>query len=253
MRNKDVNINQMATAIMWWLSYTSAVGRNYVLSEGAIKFPLSEYLETSNIENLILEYGHPKLSRKRIDLFYQEKQKDSTTENFAFEFKYIKNGSTRTPDEKQRVFNDLMRLHYFNQDKQKGYFLICGGQNDFVSDFQRIKSTPKKVNGKLILDTTTKDTEPDKIVAQGFYTHWFSFDNKNKDVEIDLTTLDDDYKDIYALFFSEYAEPYKTKVKADIPKPDKIKTRLVFLSGDIEQPTKLFQPSKIGIWEVISV
>lgn len=250
MRTKDVNINQMATAIMWWLSYTSAVGRNYVLSEGAIKFPLSEYLETSNIEELILEYGHPKLSRKRLDLFYQEKQKDLTLENFAFEFKYVKNGSTRTPDEKQRIFNDLMRLHYFNKDKQKGYFLICGGQNDFVSDFQRIKPTPKKVDGKIIFDTTTKGEEPDKIIADGFYTRWFSFDNKDRDREIDLTTQDE-YKEIYDLFFSEYAEPYKTKVKTDIPRPDKIKTRLEFLSGDIEQPTKLFQPSKIGIWQVI--
>ncbi len=243
----------MATAVMWWLSYTSAVGRNYVLSEGAIKFPLSEYLETSNIEELILEYGHPKLSRKRIDLFYQEKQKDLTTENFAFEFKYVKNGSTRTLDEKQRIFNDLMRLHYFNQEKQKGYFLICGGQNDFVSDFQRIKPTPQKVNGKLTFDTTINGSEPDKIVAEGFYTRWFSFDNKDKDREIDLTTQEVEYKGIYDLFFSEYAEPYKTKVNADMPRPDKIKTRLEFLSGDIEQPTKLFQPSKIGIWQVITV
>lgn len=251
MRTKDVNINQMATTIMWWLSYTSAVGRNYVLSEGAIKFPLSEYLETSNIEELILEYGHPKLSRKKLDLFYQQKQKDLTVENFAFEFKYVKNGWTRTPDEKQRIFNDLMRLHYFNNDNQKGYFLICGSQNDFVSDFQRIKKIPKKVDGKLILDTTTKGNEPDKIIADGFYTRWFSFDNKDRDRVINLKT-DDEYTEIYDLFFTEYAEPYNTKVKTEIPRPDKIKTRLEFLSGDIEQPTKLFQPYKIGIWQVIS-
>lgn len=250
MRTRDVNINQMATAVMWWLSYTSAVGRDYVLSEGAIKFPLSEYLETSNIEKLILEYGHPQLSRKRIDLFYQEKQKDATFENYAFEFKYIKNGSTRTPDEKQRIFNDLMRLHFFNEQKQKGYFLICGSQNDFVKDFQRIKPKPQKVNGKTIFDTTTKGNEQENIVAEGFYTRWFSFDIKDKEKEIDLTTQDE-YKEIYDLFFSEYAEPYKTKLNADIPRPQKIKTRLEFLSGDIEQPTKLFQPSKIGIWQVI--
>jgi hypothetical protein len=250
MRNKDVNINQMATAVLWWLSYTSAVRREYVLSEGAIKFPLSEYLETSNIENLILEYGHPQLSRKRIDLLYQEKQKDNSLQDFAFEFKYVKNGSTRTPDEKQRIFNDLMRLYYLNNEKRKGYFLICGSQNDFVNDFQRIKSKPKKVNGKIYFDTTKKGDEPKNIVAEGFYTRWFSFDIKDRDKEIDLNTQDE-YKDIYDLFFTEYAEPYRTKVKEDIPRPNKIKTRLEFLSGEVEQQTNLFKPSKIGIWQVI--
>jgi hypothetical protein len=55
MTSKEVNMSQLATAIMWWLSYTSAVGRNYVLSEGAIKFPASEYLERSNILDIQLE------------------------------------------------------------------------------------------------------------------------------------------------------------------------------------------------------
>ncbi|MBL7759852.1 MAG: hypothetical protein JNK08_04065 [Sediminibacterium sp.] len=72
MTTKDVNVNQLATAVMWWLSYTSAVGRNYVLSEGSIKFPASEYLEKSTIDELELEYGHPKLSRKRFDFFFRK-------------------------------------------------------------------------------------------------------------------------------------------------------------------------------------
>ena len=41
---KDFNLNRLATTVMWWLSYTSAVGRKYVLSESAIKFPVAEYL-----------------------------------------------------------------------------------------------------------------------------------------------------------------------------------------------------------------
>src|SRR3990172_6238027 len=144
MMTKEINVNQLATAVMWWLSYTSAVGRNYILSEGAIKFPASEYLERSKTDEIELEYGHPKLSRKRFDLFFRK----NAIEDTVFEFKYIKNGSTRTQDEKQRIFNDLMRLHLFlDNTNQKGYFLICGNQSDFIKDFQKIKKEPIDENG----------------------------------------------------------------------------------------------------------
>lgn len=238
---KDVNINQLATAVMWWLSYTSAFGRNYVLSEGSIKFPASEYLERSMIDEIELEYGHPKLSRKRFDLFF----KTNTNEKSAFEFKYIKNGSTRTQDEKQRVFNDLMRLFLIINTDHRAYFLICGNQSDFVKDFQRINPdtshfiTPKK-----------QDSLPKTIVAEGFYTKWFSFNANAPDIEIDLCDSTKEYKDIYDLFFEEYAAPYHKKTETELQKPHKLRTSLVFLSGNVEQSISLFQPAKIGIWEI---
>lgn len=244
MTTKDVNVNQLATAVMWWLSYTSAVGRNYVLSEGSIKFPASEYLERSTIDEIELEYGHPKLSRKRFDLFFRK----NSIEKTAFEFKYIKNGSTRTQDEKQRVFNDLMRLHLILDTDHKAYFLICGNQSDFIKDFQKI--SPSKAQ---FITPRQQGSLPTKIISEGFYTKWFSFDANSPDTEIDLNDTVKEYKDIYDLFFKEYADPHLAKAKTALQRPDKIKTTLVFLSGNVEQPTGLFQPAKIGIWEISKV
>ena len=241
MTTKDVNVNQLATAVMWWLSYTSAVGRNYVLSEGSIKFPTSEYLERSTIDEIELEYSHPKFSRKRFDLFF----KKNTNEKTVFEFKYIKNGSTRTQDEKQRVFNDLMRLFFSLDTDHKAYFLICGNQTDFIKDFQRI--TPPT---KQFITPRKRRSLPKKIISEGFYTKWFSFDAKSPDTEIDLSNSEKEYKSIYDLFFEEYEIPHREKMKEKIQRPDKINTKLVFLSGNIEQLTGLFQPAKIGIWEI---
>jgi hypothetical protein len=241
MTTKDVNVNQLATAVMWWLSYTSAVGRNYVLSEGSIKFPASEYLERSTIDEIELEYGHPKLSRKRFDLFFRK----NSVEKTAFEFKYIKNGSTRTQDEKQRVFNDLMRLHLILDTDHKAYFLICGNQSDFIKDFQKI--SPSK---DQFITPRQQGSLPTKIISEGFYTKWFSFDANSPNTEIDLNNTANEYKDIYDLFFKEYADPHLAKAKTALQRPDKIKTNLVFLSGNVEQPTGLFQPAKIGIWEI---
>lgn len=240
---KDINVSQLATAVMWWLSYTAAVGRDYVLSESAIKFPVAEYLERSTTEEIKLEFGHPKLSLKRFDLFFKTK-----LENNVVEFKYIKNGSTRDKDEKQRVFNDLMRLYLFLETNNKGYFLICGSQREFISDFQTLLLKPKGANSYI--SPKKKSSTPKIVKPDGFYTKWFSFNSKKPKKIIDLKSKDKDYKEIYTNFSNDHHDPYLKATNTALKMPDKIATKLVFLSGDIEQTVGLFQPSKIGIWEI---
>lgn len=242
MTKKDVNVGQLATSVMWWLNYISAVGRSYVLNECAIKFPATEYLESSAIDAIELEYGHPKLLRKRFDLFFQKEQREKT----VFEFKYIKNGSTRTNEERRRIFNDLMRLYLFLDTDKKGYFLICGNQFDFITDFQRIRQN----QAQFIVPRIQGDS-PEYIEPEGFYTKWFSFKTSMPEKKIDLNVNDDEYRTIYDQFFSEYSAPYKAKTNADLERPAMITTSLVFLSGNDEQPTGVFQPCKIGIWEIL--
>lgn len=241
---KDINISQLATAVMWWLSYTAAIGRDYVLSESAIKFPVAEYLERSTTDKIKLEYGHPKLSLKRFDLFFK-----TTLDENVVEFKYIKNGSTRDSDEKQRVFNDLMRLHLFLETNHKGYFLICGSQREFISDFQTLLLKPK--GGNTFITPQQNSSTPRVIKASGFYADWFSFDSANPKKVIDLKNSKDPYLDIYKNFYDEHKDPYLKATKKALQMPDKFATNLVFLSGDIAQTVGLFQPSKIGIWEII--
>lgn len=58
---KTFDLKQLAGAVMHWLNYTSAVGRDYILSESAIKFPITEYLECLTVDKseIELEFAHP--------------------------------------------------------------------------------------------------------------------------------------------------------------------------------------------------
>lgn len=245
---RDININQLATAVMWWLSYKSAVGRNYVLSEAAIRFPVSEYLEQSTADEIELEFGHPKLFKKRFDLFFKDHLDDSN----VFEFKYIKKGSTRSTDEKQRVFDDLMRLNLYLTDTQKGYFLICGDQFQFISSFQTLLLKPTDADGTFI-KPKIRSSAPTTTPPKGFYTEWFSFDNDNPGKIIDIKNSTGEHKDIYDSFLSDYTIPFEKKGNGKLVLPDSIKTKLVFLSEDFKHQAGLNQPAKIGIWEVVKM
>ncbi|WP_141491744.1 hypothetical protein [Longimonas halophila] len=87
------HISHLASSINWWSNYKSAVGRNCLFSEGVIKFPATEYLETMDEVEIHLEYMHPKFRMKRLDIHIKDKDNE---EECTFEFKYIRDGSTRT-------------------------------------------------------------------------------------------------------------------------------------------------------------
>lgn len=236
---KEIEINHLASSVIWWLNYISAVGRGYVISESAIKIPAAEYLEKSiaDSSDIQLEFNHPKLFMKRFDLYYKKR----SIEN-AFEFKYIKNGSTLVQNEKQRIFNDLMRLFLFLDMNQKGYFLICGDQADFNLSFQKIKQSTSFIQPAALSTSVS-------AIQSGFYSEWFSFDIKYPQKLIDLTTSDTLYKAIYDDFEVNYATPYQKKTSNTLVLPSTITTKLIFLSQEISD-SNIPQTTKIGIWEV---
>lgn len=240
--NREVEIPRLANAVMLWLSYASAVGREYVLCEGSIRYPVSEYLERSNVNDIDLEYGHPRLLKRQIDLCFSSESISRT----ALEFKYIKNGSTRNQVEKQRVFNDLMRLNLFLEEDHKAYFLICGNQVDFISDFQRI--VPKTNDDIQERYSNSQMPSPSSL---GFYTEWFSFDATSPDKSIDLGTTQEEYKTIYNEFRQTYSEPYLKKSGATLVLPSKLTTRLVYLPAQVDHSALHYRTAAIGIWEII--
>lgn len=244
MNSKDIDLGHMALAITWWLSYTSAVGRNYVLSEAAIKFPASEYLERSEAKYIELEYPHPYFSRKRFDLQFV----NADDEAIVFEFKYIKGGSTRTQDEKQRIFNDLMRLFFFLEEGRRSYFLICDNQGEFIANFQNILLSPCR-GGQFIMPESADDDISSRD-SEGFYAKWFSFDVDSSEVIINLDD-DENYANIYQAFFDEYKGPYREKINSELVIPKGIKTNLMYISTDIRNSLGVIQPAKIGIWEIL--
>jgi hypothetical protein len=237
MSSTELDIKNLAHAIMYWLSFMTVVGRKYVLNESAIKMPVSEYLAQKGFEDIQLEYSHPSLSKKRFDLYFRSKK---NTEN-AFEFKYVKNGSTRKVDEKQRIFDDLMRLFLFvSSNNSKSYFLICGSKDEFTPDFQNLSNKDQYPSAR------TKTQLP--IKAAGFYTEWFSFDINNPTKNIDLKNQLIEYKDIYDDFISDYQASFYKKNNTNLIMPSNISTNLVFLESDLSIN---WQPTAIGVWEIL--
>lgn len=245
---RDLFVSQFAIAVMSWMNYISAVGRRFILSEGSIRFPATEYLGQLKADEVELEYSHPKLFRKRLDLFF----KVPPEIELCFEFKYINNGSTRTAAEKQRVFIDLMKLYLCLGDKKRGYFLICGSQFEFTSSFQNIQVNPQSGIQNYILPKQ-RTNQPAKTISQGFYTEWFSFDRNKPQRLIDINNSTEEYSKIYNTFLFENNEPFKMRTGKDLKLPKRLITNLIFLSEDLSYNSKLFYPSKIGVWEVIKV
>ena len=229
---KEINHTHLASSVIWWLNYLNAIGRGYVINESSIKYPVAEYLEKSISEkdNIKLEYNHPLLKKRSIDLYYKNDK-----EQIAFEFKYIQNGSTTKLSEKQRVFNDLLRLHYFLENGgDKAYFLICGKKDEFRNSFIEIP-TPGDKSLPIPKKTFSK-----------FYQHWFDFENEGKEKEIDLKNPHIDFKVNLEKFYKEY-KPKKGKT---INSLDSIKTKLIFLSQELVD-SKIPENLRIGIWEVV--
>lgn len=249
MKSKgDVDIAHLANAVALWLSYKLTVGREYILGEGSIRNPVAEYLEGSGARDIQLEYRHPKLSSKRLDLHFSEDPKTETAsiQRTAFEFKYVKDGSTRVKAEKQRVFNDLMRLSLFLDTDHRSFFLICGTQVDFKSDFQYYSS---KEGEEIQLDY--KNTPVERPTPVGFYNEWFSFDIVSPDKVIDLDSNKNEYQVIYQEFLSKYKEPYHDRTNLELSLPKTICTRLIYLPALVDHPTIHLRTAAIGVWEVL--
>src|SRR5580658_3943614 len=105
----SIDFTRLVHAVTYYLSYQERIGRNFMINESSLKYPVADYLTGLEmpIININLEYPHPGLKNKRIDLVITT-LKDKI--DGAFEFKMAKY-KTRNPSEQKRIFNDLMRLH----------------------------------------------------------------------------------------------------------------------------------------------
>jgi len=230
----------LASAIIWWLNYISSVGREYIIAESTLKIPATEYLERFYRDQIQLEYNHPKLSQKRFDLYFNDLTNSCET---AFEFKFVREDSTRALAERKRIFYDLMRLHLFNAPDKKGFFLICGNRLHFKSSFQNLNLSPK-------LPLPSSKPSVSGIIKSGFFGEWFSFDTNNPDRNIDLNNNENEYKQVYSAFMKKYSEPFNVATNNILVKPNAITTKLIFISEELID-SRIPQTFSIGIWEVI--
>ncbi len=246
--DNGVFVKHLGVSIQSWLNYTSAVGREFVLSESSIKLPLAEFIGTkiADTEAVKLEFLHPFFFMKRFDLYFERTVEDNNLKT-AFEFKYIKNGSTLDKVEKQRIFNDLMRLYYFKKLSSKNckvFFLICGTQYEFDQSFQKIPTYTSAIKPR-------QNAPVVQTQMSGFYTEWFKFDYEDSEQTISFGKDDSVYKPFYDDFFENYEMAYKKQLGDDksLKKPKEIRTKLIFISEDNTQKN-VPEPMKLGIWEI---
>lgn len=170
-------------SVCYWLGYQSKIGREQLIHEASLRYPIADSITSRNtaVKQVELEKLHPLFKSKKIDLvIYKDEDRETLTE--IFEFKLTKHDSAREgSDEYQRVFDDVVRLAYFNKWENKDcYFLMCGKYSDFKTYFVQqdeipIKKGDKKItirqsNNKNEKDETIKKWEPKSI-----YKNWFGF------------------------------------------------------------------------------
>ena len=233
------NEPHLASAIVWWLNFLSATGREYIIAERTLAIPASEYLERHFIDQVFLEHDHPALSQKKIDLYFKDTMMGVQS---VFEFKYVRQDSTNPLKERKRYFNDLMRLHLASQQGYKSYFLVCGNQINFNTCFQNFNLQGKYPTAGPRRGSTGPTTS-------GYFGEWFSFDKSVTAKSINLKNKDVDYEPIYRAFVKDYSDSYFDSTANKLILPNSITTKLIFLSEDLSA-TNIPQTFKIGIWEI---
>jgi hypothetical protein len=229
---KSVNYNTLIHAATYYLSYQDRIGRDFMISESSLKYPIAEYLTSLElpVAQIKLEFNHPELWKRSIDLVTTdptEKKIDT-----AFEFKLAKYVTKNEPEQK-RIFNDLMRLHLLARVNQtECYFLVAGTHSNFIQYFRSITTQPPAANSQKLAD------------PEGFYTEWFKF-NPGGEQEFDVKkVIGNNYAQVYQAFLADY----KLKDGAhQLKLPEKLKTKCIAITAlSRESPT----PYVGGLWKV---
>ena len=227
-----IDYNRLIHSATYYLSYQDRIGRNFMIDESSLKYPIADYLSGLELPltQIQLEFPHPNLKKRQIDLITTDASKGKIES--AFEFK-ISRPNTKYEPEQKRVFNDLMRLHLLAKSLGTHcFFIMAGRHTDFIQFFRSIVSTKPTTNSK------------DLPLPEGFYTEWFKF-SANEVNTFDVKIAQNrPYKDIYSSFLDDY-KPKDDKYTLDLP--DRLTTKCIAISAlSREFPT----PYVGGVWHV---
>ncbi len=191
-------------AICYWLGFQFKIGRSQLIHEASLRYPIADSITAKGvpIKRIVLEQLHPVFKSKKIDLVIlatdvNETEIENDHLNEVFEFKLAKiSTSIAYNEEHQRVFDDIVRLAYYNLwCKKDCYFLMCGEYEEFKSYFVGQQSMVLKKNGKNTVSVRKNDQakqfETDQFEEwkpDGLYKDWFSFKiNEKKEYEFNKT------------------------------------------------------------------
>jgi hypothetical protein len=136
------NFKSICEAVCYWLSYQYSIGRERLIHEASLRYPIADAITSSEIsvDKIQLEKGHPYFEDKRVDILVCNKNVksiDLDSIDSIFELKLSKQATgNKLSIEHQRVIDDILRLAYFNlMSKKDAYFLVCGTYQDFKNYF----------------------------------------------------------------------------------------------------------------------
>ncbi|TFF40633.1 hypothetical protein [Mucilaginibacter psychrotolerans] len=181
-------------AVGYWLGYQFKIGREQLIHEASLRYPIADTITAKGISvnRIILEKLHPLFKSKKIDLvIFDETVDEPATENDdtklkeVYEFKLAKSDMAKEQsDEHQRIFDDVVRLGYYNKwGKKECYFLMCGRYEEFKTYFVGQERVMKNEAGKNIVPVRRKAKQEnlaqqildDPWKPDGLYKDWFGF------------------------------------------------------------------------------
>lgn len=203
-----------------------------ILSESFFKYPIIEYLERNLCSRIDLEKKHPNFKYRRIDIFWE---KDSI-KNYM-ELKCVK---TRTPDELQRYFNDLLRLYYIFKsskgEKINCYFLASGKSDDWNFCFKNYRIDISESYKQKEYSSDNK--EETKESENAIYSNWFSFDIEEPEKIITKNNTES--------FYKEFKDEYKfSQENISFENDFKFKTRLLWINEN-----SFRDPCSTAMWKI---
>lgn len=200
-RKVESKFEAINNAICYWLGYQHKIGREKLIHEASLRYPIADVLtgQGTEINKIQLEKCHPYFVDRPVDLFvYNKPTNDVEDENLVdsiaemYELKLAKNTTnTEFGNENQRIIDDILRLAFLNKGSGNScYFVICGTYENFKTYFigDKNKPTIDKKN-RAILNLNKDDKEPNKWNTQrSLYKDYFEFHiNGTKTYEFKIT------------------------------------------------------------------
>lgn len=199
--------NAIVDAICLWMGYQLRIGREQLIHEASLRYPIADTITAfgTHIERVALEKLHPLFKSRKIDLVIYEKDLHEIDAGLSdieevFEFKLAKKDTSNiNTEEPQRLFDDIIRLAYYNLWTGKNtYFLICGKYDEFKTYFVGQSNNVISYQSKFLIppryaaaNTTDLYPQTDKWEEEGLYKDLFSFGVEES--KIKQFTIQDDW------------------------------------------------------------
>jgi len=252
-------------AVCYWLGYQLKIGREQLIHEASLRYPIADAItaQGTSINRVVLEKLHPLFESKKIDLVIFDKsvkvpeaETDDAKLKEVFEFKLSKSDTAKFRSlEHQRVFDDVVRLAYYNMwGKKDCYFLMCGKYEDFKTFFVGQQSSITKSAGKNKVATRQARTQNmlDSSFSNGWepgglYKEWFDFTiGKSKTIKFEIDKINNGDKWGLRTFQNNYQPRDENAHKFS----NTIEVKTTCLA--ITSPGEINRTHAAGIWKIES-